>query len=163
MREDSRVSLSALPVPARRRSAKLRRHPLLETALTYFDRKFDFEAFAAAMVADLNPQGPIETTLAARVVSLAWRLNRAQSLEASFLSRSKYSGEHSTPIDEALSKGRDVQLLDGIQRWETSLQRNLIGVLDHLRVLQASRKVTALGSNDRDAPSADGEEPKDVS
>ncbi len=41
-----------------------------------------FEAYREAMLEELSPVGPIETTLAERVVGLAWRLRRAERVQA---------------------------------------------------------------------------------
>jgi hypothetical protein len=46
------------------------------------ERAAAFEAFAAALLADLAPQGALQTVLAQRIVAASWRLARAERLEA---------------------------------------------------------------------------------
>jgi hypothetical protein len=49
------------------------------------ERAADFAAFAAALIAELAPEGPLQTVLAERVAVAAWRLARADRLEAEAL------------------------------------------------------------------------------
>jgi hypothetical protein len=137
VRTSSRISPSHLSVSgeppaalsARRRG--VRRHPLLASALASGDRKFDYETFAAAMLADLAPVGAVETTLAARAAGLAWRLNRAQALESGYLSR--------PTVAQGLDSPRQVSIVDAMQRWEASLQRSLLQVLRGLNEQRTQR------------------------
>jgi len=92
----------------------------------------------------------LETTLAARVAGLAWRLNRAQALESAFLSKPDGYGAQLTPIENALDSRNDLAALEAMQRWETSLSRNFTRTLAELRALQASRR-----SGGFPAPAAD--------
>lgn len=122
----------AVPVAATARARALRAHPLLASALAKTDSRFDFEAFATAFVTDLAPVGPVEATLAARAAGLAWRLNRAQAVESAFLSKPDAFGDRLTPLENALDNRHDVVLLEGINRWEASLQRALLKILSEL-------------------------------
>jgi hypothetical protein len=143
-------ALPGVPVAARRRATRLVKHPLLASALATGDSRFDFEAFAAAMLGDLDPQGPLESTLAARAVGLAWRLNRAQGLETYFLSRPSRHGSRETPLASGFSSRFDLATVEGLQRWETSLERSLARTLEMLeRVRVANRRSTTTdhGSN----------------
>jgi hypothetical protein len=133
---EASVGLTAVPAAAKRRTRSLLRHPLLETAVASGDRTGDFEAFAAALLADLAPVGAAQAVLAARIVGLAWRLNRAQALESAFLSKPDDYGEQETPIENCLDKLSDRQALESLQRWEGGLQRNLLAAMSAFRGLQ---------------------------
>ena len=135
----TRTALPDVPVAARRRSNRLARHPLLATALALGDSRLDYEAFAEALLADLAPVGPLETTLATRAIGLAWRLNRAQALESAFLSKADSYGAELTPIQNALDNRNDLAALEAMQRWETSLHRAFLRTLVHLRALQSAK------------------------
>lgn len=130
----------AVPVAATARARALRAHPLLASALAKTDSRFDFEAFATAFVTDLAPVGPVEATLAARAAGLAWRLNRAQLVESAFLSKPDVYGDRLTPLENALDNHRDVGLLEGINRWEASLQRSLLRILSELERRRRQRQ-----------------------
>jgi hypothetical protein len=49
------------------------------------ERAAEFAAFAAALIAELAPQSPLQTVLAERIAVAAWRLARADRLEAEAL------------------------------------------------------------------------------
>lgn len=134
-------TLAVIPVGARRRAERLGRHPLLASALADGDSRLDFECFVGAFLADLNPAGAVETTIAARAAGLAWRLNRAQAIESAFLSK---PNSRTSRIDEALDNRRDVYVLEGIHRWEMGLQRALARTLDDLERHRASRRTRGL-------------------
>ena len=55
----------------------------------------EFEAFEAAILADLAPTGALQTLLARRVAVAAWRLERADRLEAEVLEVRSYEGANS--------------------------------------------------------------------
>jgi hypothetical protein len=50
-----------------------------------------FEALQAALLAELAPVGAVQTVLAQRVVSAAWRLGRADEIEAGILRERRHS------------------------------------------------------------------------
>jgi hypothetical protein len=50
-----------------------------------------FEALQAALLAELAPEGAVQTVLAQRVVSAAWRLARADEIEAGVLREQRHS------------------------------------------------------------------------
>ena len=50
-----------------------------------------FEALQAALLAELAPEGAVQTVLAERVVSAAWRLRRADEIEAGVFREQRYS------------------------------------------------------------------------
>lgn len=82
------------------------------------------------MLAELKPQGAVETVLAARAVGVAWRLNRAQAFESTFLSRSDYGNR--TRAVAGVANLRDMRFLEAMQRWEAGQQKSLLQLLDAL-------------------------------
>src|SRR4030042_5239504 len=57
------------------------KHGLCAESVIKGENEADYEAFHDNMLADLAPIGAVESTLAERVVNLAWRLKRAQRIE----------------------------------------------------------------------------------
>jgi len=51
-----------------------------------------FEALEAALMEELAPQGALQTVLARRVVAAAWRLERAERLEAELFAENHFEG-----------------------------------------------------------------------
>jgi hypothetical protein len=115
-----------------------RSHPLIASAHAAGENRNVFEAFVRGFVGDLAPVGTIEATLAARAAGIAWRLNRAQSLETKILSRpDRYDGD--TPLDDALENGGPRKALEMVARWEQGLERSLFKTLEALERLQRQR------------------------
>src|SRR5919108_210446 len=48
-----------------------------------------FAAFEAALIADLAPEGALQTLLAGRIARAAWRLERAERIEAELFARER--------------------------------------------------------------------------
>ncbi len=58
------------------------RHGLLaERCVIRTEDPEEFDAFREQMLGELDPAGPIETVLAERIVSLSWRLKRAERMQ----------------------------------------------------------------------------------
>jgi hypothetical protein len=97
----------------------------------------EFAAFEATLMADLAPDGVLQTTLASQVVYAAWRLERADRIEAELLTheREGVSGEEGD---------RDLALLhdsngafDMLLRYRASAQAEFFRMLRLLQELQA--------------------------
>jgi hypothetical protein len=56
------------------------------------ERASAFDAFEAALLAELAPQGALQTVLAQRIVAASWRLARAERLEAELFTRNMLDG-----------------------------------------------------------------------
>ncbi len=126
--------------------AAFRNHPLIASAHAAGENRNTFEAFVRGFIGDLAPVGTIEATLAARAAGIAWRLNRAQSLETKILSRpDKYDGD--TPLDDALENGGPRNILEMVARWEQGLERSLFKTLDVLERMQRLRNQRGRGGN----------------
>ena len=106
----------------------------------------EFRAFQAAAQAELAPSGALQTELAARIVTTAWRARRADRLEAALLGR--YLGADALrPGDaqEALGTGliRDgngPRALETLVRYRGSVLAELFRALAALKVLQADTR-----------------------
>lgn len=119
-------------------SLAFRNHPLIASAYARGENRNVFEAFIRSFVGDLNPEGPIEATLAARAAGLAWRLNRAQKLET--LALIKPDRHDNTPLAAGLGNSDRRQTLEMISRWEQSLERSLFKVLEALERVQKQKR-----------------------
>ncbi|MGH8722887.1 MAG: hypothetical protein ACREU4_12935, partial [Burkholderiales bacterium] len=56
------------------------------------ERASAFEAFEAALLAELAPEGALQAVLAQRVVAASWRLARAERLEAELFAQNMLDG-----------------------------------------------------------------------
>ena len=57
------------------------KHGLFTDSLVFGENEADFEAFHNEMLAELNPVGAVETTMTERIISLWWRLKRAEHMQ----------------------------------------------------------------------------------
>jgi hypothetical protein len=57
------------------------KHGLFTNSIIFGENEDDFEAFHNEMLAELDPVGAVETTMAERIVSLWWRLKRAECMQ----------------------------------------------------------------------------------
>ncbi len=119
-------------------SLAFRNHPLISSAYARGENRNVFEAFIRGFVGDLNPEGPIEATLAARAAGLAWRLNRAQKLET--LALIKPDRYENTPVMAGLVNSDGRQTLEMISRWEQSLERSLFKALEALERVKKQKR-----------------------
>jgi hypothetical protein len=124
-------------LPAFDQGAAFRSHPLVSTAHAAGENRNVFEAFIRDFVRDLQPQGPVEATLAARAAGLAWRLNRAQKLETDALSVNR--GGIGNLMQACMRDSHGRQAIEMISRWEQSIERSLLKTLDALAMRQKRR------------------------
>ena len=134
----------------RRSSMNATRHGLTGqvSAMTEEDR-IAHDAFSAAMLKDLAPEGPLETQLAQRVATDSWRLNRMSAIEDNIFALG--SCEHAAEVDcehpeihaaftaakTFQAEAKQLQLLSLYeQRLNRAVQKNLALLQD----LQAKRK-----------------------
>jgi hypothetical protein len=127
----------------------------------------EFERHRRGMLADLAPVGPMETKLAERIVSLSWRLQRAEWLQNEVMEH-MLTKETENPLaklaqslladginlmgddpeaDPKLAFGRMVAkdfsgdgILDRLSIHEQKIESSLYGIMDELRRLQRLRK-----------------------
>jgi hypothetical protein len=57
------------------------KHGLFTDSLVFGENLADYEAFHDQMLAELDPAGAVETTMAERIISLWWRLKRAEHMQ----------------------------------------------------------------------------------
>ena len=143
------------------------------------ENQADFEGFRDDMLAELGPEGTIETVLAGRIVSLTWRLKRTERMQNEFIDvkiRRDING--SCPeLSESLITGKpcdkskysdtcyDDQALGYIAMWdfagaralerlsmyERRLEASLFKTTAELKKLQYVRKSEQAGSTQAEA------------
>ena len=124
-----------------------------------------FAIFNDAMLADLNPQGPLETVLANRITTLTWQLNRAPRLQAAAVN---------FMIDELIWKPSDPEMqlgkivekdfarthvLEKLQTYEQKIENNLYKTIEKLEKIQKNRKLSQKTQPDIPTQSANNEQP----
>ena len=106
----------------------------------------EYRAFQAAGRAELAPVGALQSELAARIVTTAWRARRADRLEAALLGRYLGAdGLHAGAAQEALGTGliRDgngPRALETLVRYRGSVLAELFRALAALKILQADAR-----------------------
>ncbi len=126
----------------------------------------EFFEMRTRVIEELAPEGPVESELAERIVSILWRLRRIPAFEVAILawvqarerSQSSYTlgtplltGDPTAPLvsnytDKRLVLGRslDAFLAKGVAgklgRYETTLQRQLLALLAEFRKMHARRQ-----------------------
>jgi hypothetical protein len=57
------------------------KHGIFTNSVVFGENEADYEAFHDNMLAELDPVGAVETTMAERIISLWWRLKRAEHMQ----------------------------------------------------------------------------------
>jgi hypothetical protein len=105
-----------------------------------------FAQFNDSMLAQFDPQGPLETVLANRIITLTWQLNRAPRLQAAAF---KFMMEdiYQAPYDPEEHLGKTLendfsgnQILEKLQAYESRIEANLYKTIDKLEIIQKNRK-----------------------
>ena len=108
------------------------KHGLLSReVLIQGENEADLVGFEKRLRAQLAPVGELELLLADRIVSTAWRLRRAVSVEAALFDR------EDAPEHAFAQYGREK--MGVLSRYETTLERSLYKALHELQRLQAAR------------------------
>lgn len=95
-----------------------------------------FAAFEAALVGELKPVGAMQTLLAGRIVRAAWRLERAERMEAELFAH--FSAVEDADLGLALVKdGHGARAFEILLRYRTAAQGELFRALRTLKALQA--------------------------
>ena len=131
------------------------KHGLLaEHILIRDENREDYEAFRDTMAHNLQPEGSVESLLAERIITAAWRLRRAVRLERdaihtwldnSIRLREKYPYRHEekpefTPSSIAADTIRNTDAYGKLSRYEAHLERSMYRALHELQRLQAARR-----------------------
>ena len=110
------------------------------------EKKKDLEELGKRLRQQLTPQGELEVILVDRIVSSIWRLKRTLRIESTLMSYQYDKGlndkwNNQTGDERYASKsmlvGNDNQIL---QRYETTIERQIYRALHELIRLQAARK-----------------------
>ena len=119
---------------------RARRHILLAD-----EDAAEYRAFQAAGQAELAPVGALQSELAARIVTTAWRARRADRLEAALLGRYLGAAEHAGAAQEALGlelirDGHGPRALETLVRYRGSVLAELFRALAALETLRAQAR-----------------------
>ncbi len=105
----------------------------------------EFERHRQGLLEQLNPVGPLEELLAARIVDLSWRLQRAvQDQSGAFVTlyerQTAEAGEPQEPAERAATLGRMIvadyggeAVLERLLRYERRIESSLYRTLNELR------------------------------
>jgi hypothetical protein len=97
-----------------------------------------FAAFEAALVADLAPEGALQALLAGRIARAAWRLERAERIEAELFAREMHGVFGDGDLGLALIRdGNGARAFDVLLRYRGAAQAELFRTLRTLKALQA--------------------------
>ena len=129
-----------------------------ERAVVRGESPEEFAEFSQKMLADLNPQGPVQTFFAEKAAEDMWRVQRAAFIEASIMSWSPHEiGMDQEAWDKAVEAGDEAmkeRIRDGfwskvwdssapaiknLHRYETAIMRRIMQCMRELRELQKSR------------------------
>ena len=100
------------------------------------ERASAFDAFEAALLAELAPQGALQTVLARRIVAASWRLARSERLEAELFVEARLAGA-SPGLALGFAVTRDSRAFDTLLRYRGSANAELWRALRTLKALQA--------------------------
>jgi hypothetical protein len=115
-----------------------------------------FAAFETALVADLAPAGALQTLLAGRIARAAWRLERAERIEAELFERQMDGPFGDADLGLALIRdGNGARAFETLLRYRGAAQAEFSRALRLLKALQAEA-----AARDPGAPSELPIEPK---
>jgi hypothetical protein len=97
-----------------------------------------FVAFEAALIADLAPAGALQTLLAGRIARAAWRLERAERIEAELFERQMDGPFGDADLGLALIRdGNGARAFETLLRYRGAAQAEFSRALGTLKALQA--------------------------
>jgi len=142
----------------------------------------EFDLHRDSLLAELAPQGPMESILADRIVTLSWRLKRAEQIQNQTID-AMHEKTNSSPLsklakslalkglptpdsepadsDPALTLGRialkdfsSARVLDRLLMYERRIEHSLFKTTRELQSLQLLRNLTPTDANPTPAPAA---------
>ncbi len=114
------------------------------------ERASAFEAFEAALLEELAPQGALQAVLAQRVVAASWRLARAERLEAELFARNMLDGGG---LGRALIRDcNGARAFDTLLRYRGGTLAELWRALRTLKALQAEQAAAPRRAKVRGSP-----------
>jgi hypothetical protein len=99
-----------------------------------------FEALAQALVRDLAPVGALQTVLTKRMVAAAWRLERADRIEAELFERNGHD-DHGPLASALVRDGHGARSFDTLLRYRGAAIAELWRSLQALKALQAEAAI----------------------
>jgi hypothetical protein len=121
------------------------------------ERASAFEAFEAALLQELAPEGALQAVLAQRVVAASWRLARAERLEAELFARNMLDGGG---LGLALIRDcNGARAFDTLLRYRGGTLAELWRALRTLKALQAEQAACAEAREGAREPAAPPESP----
>jgi hypothetical protein len=106
----------------------------------------EFEVLEAALIDELAPVGRLQAVLAQRVVSAAWRLARADRIEAEVIAERRYGAGG---LGLALIRdGNGTRSFETLLRYRGAALAELWRALRTLKALQAEQKATPMRAHD---------------
>jgi hypothetical protein len=101
----------------------------------------EFAALEAALIAELAPEGALQTVLARRVAVATWRLARADRLEVEVIEVRSYGG--AGPGLALMRDGNGTRSIETLMRYRASAMAELTRSLRTLKALQAEARALA--------------------
>jgi hypothetical protein len=98
------------------------------------EKAAEFEALAAALADDLAPDGALQSLLAGRIARAAWRLERAEGIEAELFARDMGSGDLGLAL---IRDGHGARAFNTLLRYRGTALAELWRALRLLKALQA--------------------------
>jgi len=98
------------------------------------DEREDFESLRNSLLAELMPQGAVETVTFEEVLHAAWNLHRFRTIEA----------EVALGTLDDFTDPQTCAVLDRLSRYQTRAQRAYYRALQELRTLQTNRALRAV-------------------
>ena len=131
------------------------------------ENQAEFDATRQQMVADLAPVGAMETMLAQRIFSLAWRLRRAQTMQAQVtedmveshigwerLNLGRRTPKEPSEAPEYMALGRVAKrdwcgskLIERLFEYERRIEKSLYKTMAELRAMQRVRRTAEAGQS----------------
>jgi hypothetical protein len=109
-----------------------------------------FAALETAILAELAPVGALQTLLARRVAVAAWRLDRADRLEAEVLEVRSYEGASAGVA--LIRDGNGTRSFETLMRYRNAAMAEFMRALRTLKALQAEQAEQAAGAQVAEMP-----------
>ena len=119
------------------------RHGLTSTRFVVPEaQRQEFETLRADLLAELDPQGAVETVTFEEILHAAWNLHRFRSIEV----------QTCTGTLEDFTSDKTTAVLDRLTRYQARAQRAYYRALQELRTLQTNRALRAFKLDEDDEP-----------
>ena len=102
----------------------------------------EFEALEGALLAELAPVGALQTVLARRIAMAAWRLARADRMEAEVLEFRSYEGANAGLA--LMRDGNATRSFETLMRYRSAAMAEFTRALRTLQALQAEQRAAEL-------------------